>query len=101
MFEVSANLEVTECCACGTVFALSALLLKTKRNEGGFLHCPNGHSIGWGKGKIDKELERTKLDLAGYKKRCGTLSSEVNSLEASNRGLKAANTRLKKKKEGK
>lgn len=98
MFEVSANLEVTECCACGTLFAVSALLLKTKRNDGGFIHCPNGHSIGWGKGKIEKKLEMVEQDLAGYKTRNASLSSEVSSLEASNRGLKAANTRLKNKK---
>jgi len=98
MFEVTVDLEVTECCVCGTTFALSALLLKTKRKEGGFIHCPNGHSIGWGQGKVEKELERTKLDLEGYKKRNATLNSKVSCLENSNRAFKAANTRLKNKK---
>ncbi len=100
MIEASASLDVTECCACGTVFALSALLLKTKRQEGGFIHCPNGHSIGWSQGKAEKELERTKLDLEGYKKRNATLNSKVSCLENSNRAFKAANTRLKNKKKG-
>jgi hypothetical protein len=76
-------------------------MLEHKIKNGGYIHCPSGHSIGWGMGEKEKELERTKLDLRGYKQRNEGLSSEVSSLEASNRGLKAANTRLKKKKKGK
>jgi hypothetical protein len=72
-------------------------MLQEKRDKGGFIHCPNGHSVGWGKGKQEKALERAEADLKAYKKRCSGLSSEVNSLEASRRALKAANTRLKKK----
>ena len=95
--EVTQDLVATECCVCGVLFLLPSLLLKTVRKKGGYVHCPNGHSIGWDKGELEKELDRTKRDLAGYKKRNESLSSEVQSLEASNRGLRAANTRLKNK----
>jgi hypothetical protein len=96
--EVAIKLDATECVVCGIPFALPEHMLNDKREKGGFIHCPNGHSVGWGEGKIEKELKLTKANLQGYVKRCESLSSEVNSLEASNRGLKAANTRLKKKK---
>ena len=73
------------------------ILLDHARKNGGFVHCPNGHSIGWNQGEVKRELERTKLDLEGYKKRNATLSSQVSCLENSNRSFKAANTRLKNK----
>ena len=93
--ECYVRLDSTECVVCGVVFALPKHMLHEKREKGGFIHCPNGHSVGWGKGKMEKQLERVEQDLAGYKKRCGSLSSEVHSLEASNRAFKAANTRRK------
>jgi hypothetical protein len=76
-------------------------MLEHKIKRSGYIYCPNGHSIGWGKDKIEKSLELAEQNLDGYIKRNAGLSSEVSSLEASNRGLKAANTRLKKKKKGK
>ncbi len=98
---VDVRLTSTECCVCGVVFAIPKIMFDHKVEKGGFIHCPSGHSIGWGKGKQEKALERAEQDLEGYKQRCSGLSSEVHSLEASNRGLRAANTRLKKKKKGK
>ena len=91
------ELRDTECCVCGVSFAVPKIMLNHKIEKGGYLHCPNGHSIGWGKGKEEKALERVEQDLKGYKQRNAGLSSEVSSLEASNRALKAANTRLKNK----
>ena len=95
--ECFVTLDSTECVVCGVVFAFPKHMLHEKREKGGFIHCPNGHSVGWGKGKLEQQLERVEADLRGYKKRNESLSSEVNSLEASRRALKAANTRLKKK----
>lgn len=93
--EITQDLEATECCSCGVLFMVPTVLINHARKNGGFLHCPNGHSIGWSQGKVERELERTKLDLEGYKKRNATLSSKVSCLENSNRAFKAANTRLK------
>ena len=98
---VSTNLTSTECPSCGIMFAVPQLMFDQKVEKGGYFHCPNGHSIGWGKGKTEKALERSEADLDAYRKRNASLSSEVHSLEASNRAFKAANTRLKKKKKGK
>jgi hypothetical protein len=76
-------------------------MLEHKIEKGGYIHCPSGHSIGWSEGKLEKRLRIAEENFEGYKKRNAGLSSEVSSLEASNRALKAANTRLKKKKKKK
>lgn len=98
---VDIELSSTECCVCGVVFAIPKIMLDHKIKKGGYIHCPSGHSIGWGEGKVERNLRLAEQDLDGYRKRNASLSSEVSSLEASNRGLRAANTRLKKKKKGK
>jgi len=89
------NLTNTECCFCGVIFAIPSTMHDNKRERGGFFHCPNGHSIGWGEDKIEKKLKETERNLDGYKKRNASLADQVSCLEGSNRGLKAANTRLK------
>ena len=100
--EALVTLEITECCACGVVFSVPALLLKTKRDSGGYINCPNGHSIGWGEGKTDKALRIAEEKLEQQRKMIYEFSARNSKLEASNRAFKAANTRLKNlKKKGK
>ena len=98
---VDTRLTSTECCVCGVVFAIPKIMFDHKVEKGGFIHCPSGHSIGWGKGKQEKALEVTEEKLRQQRETIYDYSSEVRKLEASNRALKAANTRLKKKKKGK
>lgn len=95
---VNVELSATECCVCGVTFGIPKIMHDHAYKKGGHFHCPNGHSVGWEQGSQEKELERTKLDLRGYKKRNATLSSKVSCLENSNRAFKAANTKLKNQK---
>ena len=51
--EITQDLEATECCSCGVLFMVPTILLNHARKNGGFIHCPNGHSIGWSQGKLE------------------------------------------------
>jgi hypothetical protein len=37
------TLETETCCNCGTVFAMSASLRASRKNDGELFYCPNGH----------------------------------------------------------
>jgi hypothetical protein len=91
------ELELTECCICGVQFAAPSIVMNNKRKNGGFVHCPNGHSVGWSEGEAEKQIKRLREDLKAKTRRVESLASERDMLELSNRGLKAANTRLKNK----
>ena len=50
------DMRILECWICGCLFALSEqLYLREKEGANGF-HCPNGHLLGLGKGRL-AELE--------------------------------------------
>jgi len=56
------DLEQTDCCTCGVVFALPNTLLAHKRNNGGQFYCPNGHSLVYAETEVQKL--RKRLDQA-------------------------------------
>ena len=91
------ELELTECCVCGCQFAVPSIVMNTKRKKGGYINCPNGHEVGWGDGELGKQIKRLREDLAAKTRRVESLASQRDMLEFSNRGLRAANTRLKNK----
>ena len=96
------ELQDTECCVCGVSFAVPKIMLDHRIKNGGYLHCPSGHSIGWGEGKIEKALRIAEETSEKQRKMIYEFSAQNSKLEASNRAFKAANTKLKnKKKKGK
>jgi hypothetical protein len=62
-----------ECGTCGVWHAIPRKMYETSQEEGGFWHCPNGHSRGWGTGTIQQERDRLKQKVA-------QLDDEVASL---------------------
>ncbi len=62
-------LEQTDCCVCGTVFAVPQRLIQNRREYAGSIHCPNGHVLSWAKSHADKlreelEAERRRTQAA-------------------------------------
>ena len=58
------QLEQTDCCECGVVFALPKRILdERRRNKGGF-YCPNGHSLHYGETELDRTKKRLDAALA-------------------------------------
>ena len=48
---------VTECGECGVVYTVPQVAYEHRRRDGGFNHCPNGHTWGWPKGTRQTEAD--------------------------------------------
>lgn len=56
--------RIEHCITCGAVFTVPDPMWQHAKNEGGYFHCPSGHSQGWSKDKSERErlrLERDRL----------------------------------------
>ena len=58
------DLTELQCGSCGVFHAIPTAMYVSCRDEGGFWHCPNGHSRGWGTGTIQAERDRLKQKVA-------------------------------------
>src|SRR5258706_11384792 len=58
------DLTELQCGNCGVWHAIPTAMYVSCRDEGGFWHCPNGHSRGWGTGTIQAERDRLKQKVA-------------------------------------
>lgn len=87
--------EVHECITCGVVYTLPEAVANHSREQGGFHHCPSGHSQGWTKDK--SEIERLRRERDRLKQNEARLIEEAR--EADQKLIKAeqATKRLKKR----
>ena len=61
------NMQIVECWICGCLFALPENLYLHAQEKGKGFHCPNGHSLGFGPGRLselEEELAEAKLTEA-------------------------------------
>jgi 50S ribosomal subunit-associated GTPase HflX len=61
---ITNDLTELQCGKCGVWHAIPTAMYVTCRDEGGFWHCPNGHSRGWGTGTIHAERDWLKQKVA-------------------------------------
>lgn len=54
--------EQCDCITCGVVFTVPKSMIDHQRKVGGYHHCPNGHSQGWGKGETENDRVRRERD---------------------------------------
>lgn len=52
--EKQLDLEVTDCCNCGTYFAAPRRLLDARRQDGRTFYCPNGHPMVFSVTEVDR-----------------------------------------------
>jgi len=58
------QLEQTDCCVCGVVFAVPKRILDQRREQGGNFFCPNGHSMVFTETEVDRLKKRLEATLA-------------------------------------
>ena len=85
------NMRMLECWICGCPFALPEQRYLQAEDKGRGFHCPNGHLLGLGAGKI-VELEKQVGELTLERTRCRL------GLEAAARENERLLKRLDKKK---
>lgn len=54
--------EECVCINCGVAFTVPENMIAHQRKTGGYHHCPNGHSQGWGKGETEQDKIRRERD---------------------------------------
>jgi hypothetical protein len=86
---------VCDCITCGVVFTVPESMHEHQQQEGGFHHCPNGHSQGWTKEK--SERERLRLERDRLKQRQAMLEDEIRAERERAEKAEAATKRLKKR----
>lgn len=84
------RLESITCASCGVEFAMPAHLLDQRRDNGGQVFCPSGHTNHWGKTLADRlkaQLAEKERDLVFQKSQ---REAETKRAEAATeRALKA------------
>lgn len=57
------KLTEMQCGTCGVWHAIPEVMYETKRADGGFWHCPNGHERGFREGQKARDELRQERDL--------------------------------------
>lgn len=97
------ELETTDCCSCGVIFAVPKQLLDARRQDRESFFCPNGHPLVFRKSTADilrQDLEKIKrekeeADRARYSlhnellKKRGEISKLRKSIERRNKRIAA------------
>lgn len=84
------KLKEMQCLTCGVWHALPEVLYDKCVEEGGYWHCPNGHSRGYKEGRQEREAIRRERDQ--LKQRVAQLDDAV---AAERRAREAAETQLR------
>lgn len=92
-------LEATECCVCGTAFAVPEVFLNKRRRDGVNFYCPNGHTLHYGEPEADKLRRELKLKEKVIKEYQGFYEAEKSDHEHTRNRLRATKGVLTKTKQ--
>jgi beta-phosphoglucomutase-like phosphatase (HAD superfamily) len=87
------ELETTDCCVCGVVFAIPARMLENLREQAGSITCPSGHRLTWAK----NEAAKLRDELAAEKRRKDAALARANEADEARLKAEATLARLKKR----
>lgn len=93
-------LDTVTCYRCGVLFAFPENLMRKLRDTGDTFWCPNGHGQIFTKTtqqKLDEALAKAKRDREFAETRIGAYRDQAEAAERSNRALKGAATKLRKR----
>lgn len=91
------GLRVMTCGTCGVIHAIPVSIYENCLNEGGFWHCPNGHSRGWGKGTLQSQLDKEKQRRQWAEEAEADRRADIAALNKQLSAQKAATTKAKKR----
>lgn len=64
---IRADLHELQCGTCGVWHAIPSAMYDSCVEEGGYWHCPNGHSRGYREGRHERDAIRRERDLLKQK----------------------------------
>jgi hypothetical protein len=91
--------ETTGACpTCGIDSAIPSNLLRVKREQGGSIHCPNGHLFSYTKTEVQRlkeELEAEKKRTERAREETARANERVETARRSNAALRGEVTKFK------
>jgi len=84
-----------QCGSCGVWHAIPKVMYESCLEEGGFWHCPNGHSRGYSEGSLRKKLEKEEKRRKWAENNAQQARLDAAKSERGRIAQKAANTRMK------
>lgn len=72
-------LILLQCATCGVWHAIPEVMYNTCKAEGGYWHCPNGHSRGFRTGIQKLEQEKIRRERDQLKQDAARLEEEITS----------------------
>jgi len=93
----SSALVTMQCGYCGVWHAIPERMYDKCVEEGGFWHCPNGHSRGFSDGSLRKQLEKEQKRRKWAEENAQNARDRAAKSERRRVAQKAATTRLKKR----
>lgn len=95
LLDPSTTLQTLQCGRCGVWHAIPQSMYDTSVEEGGFWHCPNGHSRGFSEGSIKKQLEKEKRRREWAEADAKRQREQAEENERRRAAQKGATTRLR------
>ena len=68
---------VNQCGTCGVWHTIPKIVYDCCFQEGGFWHCPNGHSRGWAEGQDERDHKALRLERDRLKQQTAQLQDEI------------------------
>jgi len=93
--QTATELKEMQCGSCGVWHAIPQVMFDKCYREGGFWHCPNGHSRGYSEGNTAKQLEKEKKRREWAEQAEAERREELNTVNKKLSAQKGVNTRLK------
>lgn len=95
-------LQNLQCGTCGVEHAIPKVMYDACREEGGFWHCPNGHSRGWKVGlqTAQKEQDAIRLERDRLKQQLAQRDDAIAAAEKLASVRKGQVTKLRKRAAG-
>ena len=90
--QLQTDLKSLQCGTCGVWHAIPQAMFDAALREGGFWHCPNGHSRGYDKGTNEKRIKELEAQVEQERARKAAALARENQ---ANRELTNARTQLK------
>lgn len=75
------ELTRVQCGNCGVEHAIPKTMYDCAYKEGGFWHCPNGHSRGWKEGAENQEIDKMRRARDRAVQEQARLAEEISSKE--------------------
>jgi hypothetical protein len=93
--QLDTELKAIQCGTCGVWHAIPQAMFDKCYQEGGFWHCPNGHSRGYSDGSIRKQLEKEEKRRKWAEQAESDRRQELIDARKKLSAQKGVNTRLK------